>query len=103
MSNVAAAAALGVDGSTVSKWRSGERTPNADTLAALLELCGGSADYVLGLRPTAWKEGDLDSALEFVGHAVATVRASANLTLGPATLKATGTLTPPPDRPKRGK
>lgn len=40
---------LGVKGPTVSRWCSGERTLNADTLASILEIVGGSADEVLGL------------------------------------------------------
>lgn len=40
---------LDVKGPSVSRWCSGERTPNADVLAALLEIVGGSADEVLGL------------------------------------------------------
>lgn len=37
--------------SMVSLWRNGKRVPDADQLAALLRLCGGSADEVLNLRP----------------------------------------------------
>lgn len=43
------AAGISADPSMVSRWRSGERVPDADQLAAMLKLCGGSADVVLGL------------------------------------------------------
>lgn len=36
--------------STFSKWRSGERVPNADALAYMVALAHGSTDEVLGLN-----------------------------------------------------
>jgi len=43
--------------STINRWCSGERTPNADDLARVLEIVGGSADEVLGLKPPALDPG----------------------------------------------
>lgn len=64
LSNVAVAEKLGVTDGTVSRWRSGDRVPNADTLASILELCGGSADHVLGLSAlVAAKNDELQLAL----------------------------------------
>lgn len=42
---------LGVDQSVVSRWRSGDRVPDADQLATMLRLveAPGLGDYVLGL------------------------------------------------------
>jgi len=44
---------LGVDQSMVSRWRSGERVPDADQLGEMLRMANspGLADYVLGLTP----------------------------------------------------
>lgn len=43
---------LGVDPSNVSRWRSGERVPDAEQLAVMLEMAGASADEMLGLWST---------------------------------------------------
>jgi transcriptional regulator with XRE-family HTH domain len=48
--NIDLARQLDLDPSTISKYRSGERVPRADELAAMIERAGGSADEVLGLR-----------------------------------------------------
>lgn len=53
-------------GPTVSRWKSGELTPNADTLTELLEMCGGSADEVLGLRPPVVDRAKLRQAVGLV-------------------------------------
>lgn len=74
LSNVAIGKALGVHNSSVSRWRSGENTPNADDLAAMLELCGGSADEVLGLSGHLGAENArLLAALRQVAGAATTV------------------------------
>ena len=49
LSNTEVALALGVGDSAVSRWRSGERVPNADVLGEMVRMAGGSADAVLGL------------------------------------------------------
>ena len=41
---------LGVHHTTVSKWRSGERVPNADTFGEMVVMAKGSADEVLGIE-----------------------------------------------------
>jgi transcriptional regulator with XRE-family HTH domain len=40
---------LGVAQATVSRYRSGERAPDPNTLAAICRAVGVSADYLLGL------------------------------------------------------
>lgn len=65
---------LNVKGPSVSRWCSGERTPNADVLAALLEIVGGSADEVLGLSGHVGAENArLLAALRQVAGAATTV------------------------------
>lgn len=62
---------VGLSAPTISLYRSGGRTPNADTLAAILELCGGSADDVLGLSGhVAAENAQLRKALAGVGELV---------------------------------
>lgn len=51
LTNVKVAQHLSADPSLVSRFRSGERVPDADHLATMLELAGASADAVLGLVP----------------------------------------------------
>jgi transcriptional regulator with XRE-family HTH domain len=51
LSNAAVAREMGVDPSLVSRWRSGERVPDAEQLRRVLVMAGASADYVLGLSP----------------------------------------------------
>lgn len=70
LSNVKIAKALGVTDSAVFRWRSGENTPNADTLAAILELCGASADEILGLRPSQIDRGALEKAVTLIRGAL---------------------------------
>lgn len=40
---------LGVAQATISRYRSGERAPDPDTLAAICRELGGSADQLLGI------------------------------------------------------
>ncbi len=50
--SVAIAERLGVDDSLVSRWRSGDRVPDADQLREMLVMAGrptGMGDYLLGL------------------------------------------------------
>lgn len=89
LSNVAVAKSLGVSDGAVSKWRAGENTPNADTLAAILELCRGSADFVLGLKPQPWDPNDLKSAYELVGRAVGAIHAAVESPAAAQPLKGT--------------
>lgn len=51
LSNVAVAKRLGCHNSLVSRFRKGQIVPNADQLGQMVEMAGGSADYVLGIRP----------------------------------------------------
>jgi transcriptional regulator with XRE-family HTH domain len=44
------AAGLGVDRSLVSRWRSGERIPDVDQFAYMVDLLRVSADEILGLN-----------------------------------------------------
>jgi predicted transcriptional regulator len=53
LKNGTVARQLGVTGATVSRYRSGDRTPNADVLAIMVALAHGSADEVLGLVPSS--------------------------------------------------
>lgn len=49
VSNTALAKELGVTDATVSRYRSGERAPDPDTLAKICRVAGISADHVLGV------------------------------------------------------
>jgi len=61
--NVDLATDLGLHQSTFSKYRSGERVPDATVLAHMLERCEGSADDVLGLRPATIDPATLRDAV----------------------------------------
>lgn len=56
ITNVTAGEKLGLHNSTVQRYRKGKAIPPADHLATLVEMAGGSADWVLGI-----KTGDLDA------------------------------------------
>jgi transcriptional regulator with XRE-family HTH domain len=70
------AAGIKADPSMVSRWRSGERIPDADQLAAMLKLCGGSADAVLGLS------GHVGAENAQLRAALRQVEAAATMVLG---------------------
>lgn len=52
LSSAQLARELKIDPSTVTKYRNGTRVPDANTLAYLVKRAGGSADEVLGLKPS---------------------------------------------------
>ncbi len=49
--NTAFGKMLGVSHATISRYRSGDRAPDPDTLAAIARTLGVSADELLGLKP----------------------------------------------------
>lgn len=49
--NVDAEPAIGVDNSTVSRWRKGQRTPSVEHIPALCRWLGLTADELLGMKP----------------------------------------------------
>jgi hypothetical protein len=72
ITNVTAGEKLGLHNSTVQRYRKGRATPPADHLAALVEMAGGSADWVLGI-----KAGDLAAPAAALYDAAERVLASA--------------------------
>jgi len=82
------ARAMKLDASTINRYRSGERVPNADVLADMVERAAGSADEVLGLKPPVLDPQQLRDVVE-ASHAI--VAALPRLPRGRA------------DRPPRGK
>jgi transcriptional regulator with XRE-family HTH domain len=53
LTNVQLGAEMGVDNSTISRFRSGERKPSPDELAYLCMRAGVSADEILGIKPSS--------------------------------------------------
>lgn len=68
---------LNVDRSLVSRWRSGERVPDAEQLAAMVILAHGSADDVLGVAPPRGVQPHLVDVLRAAGQLQAAFRALA--------------------------
>lgn len=74
ISRAMVSAGFKADQSMVSRWRSGERVPDADQLYGLLRLCGGSADVVLGISGHVGAENaQLREALKLVESAATRV------------------------------
>lgn len=73
LSNVLIGKTLGVSNATVSRWRSGERVPNADTFGAMIEMAKGSADEVLGIEVGPDRRA-LEDASEQIQRLVARLR-----------------------------
>lgn len=51
LSDAQVARATGLDASTINRYRTGDRSPKPEDLAAIIQLAGGSADEILGIRP----------------------------------------------------
>jgi len=58
LTNVAVARVLKVSGATISRYRSGERAPDPDSLAAMCQALGISADELLGLEVSEQRAAD---------------------------------------------
>lgn len=64
------ARAVGIHASTVNRWLTGERLPDADELERACRLLGLSADVLLGLDPGEQTEEEVAQRVEMLGRQV---------------------------------
>lgn len=66
---------LGIDKTLVSRYCSGERVANLQTIYGICKVYGVSADYILGLSDAKTNDKDLQAVCDYVGLSAEAVRA----------------------------